>query len=65
MLPQLVLFFLLVVAQVLFIALVLIIVLMVFVETKIWLALGIVVLPLGLFPQTKGMLFSYIKSYSL
>ncbi|MFC3847570.1 type IV secretion system protein [Helicobacter baculiformis] len=61
MLPQLVLFFLLVVAQVLFIALVLIIVLMVFVETKIWLALGIVVLPLGLFPQTKGMLFSYIK----
>ncbi|WP_163556624.1 type IV secretion system protein [Helicobacter suis] len=61
MLPQLVLFFLLVLAQILFIALVLIIVLMVFVETRIWLALGIVVLPLALFPQTKGMLFSYIK----
>ncbi|WP_104684912.1 type IV secretion system protein [Helicobacter bizzozeronii] len=61
LLPQLILFLLLIIAQVLFIALVLIIVLMVFIETKVWLALGIIVLPLGLFPQTKGMLFSYIK----
>ncbi|WP_281778292.1 type IV secretion system protein [Helicobacter suis] len=59
--PQLIVFLLLVVAQILFLGLVLIIVLLVSVEMAIWLALGIVVLPLALFPQTKGMLFSYLK----
>ncbi|WP_331250933.1 type IV secretion system protein [Helicobacter suis] len=49
-------------AQILFLGLVLIIVLLVSVEMAIWLALGIVVLPLALFPQTKGMLFSYLKN---
>ncbi|MGL2536758.1 P-type conjugative transfer protein TrbL [Helicobacter pylori] len=59
--PSLVVFILLILAQSLFLALVMIIVLLVSVEIFIWLSLGIMVLPLGLFPQTKGMLFSYLK----
>lgn len=30
-------------------------------EIFMWSALGLIVLPLGLIPQTKGMLFSYLK----
>lgn len=38
-----------------------IIVLLVTAEIFMWSALGLIVLPLGLIPQTKGMLFSYLK----
>ncbi|MCQ2627947.1 type IV secretion system protein [Helicobacter pylori] len=59
--PMLIIFLLLVLAQVLLIGLILIIVLITLVETLTWLSLGFAVLPLALFPQTKGMLFSYLK----
>ncbi|WP_367685196.1 type IV secretion system protein [Helicobacter pylori] len=61
MFPMLIIFLLLVLAQILLIGLILIIVLITLVETLTWLSLGFVVLPLALFPQTKGMLFSYLK----
>lgn len=57
----LIIFLLLVLAQILLIGLILIIVLITLVETLTWLSLGFAVLPLALFPQTKGMLFSYLK----
>ncbi|AZP94668.1 conjugal transfer protein TrbL [Helicobacter pylori] len=59
--PMLIIFLLLVLAQILLIGLILIIVLITLVETLTWLSLGFAVLPLALFPQTKGMLFSYLK----
>ncbi|WRD55075.1 type IV secretion system protein [Helicobacter pylori] len=61
MFPILIIFLLLVLAQILLIGLILIIVLITLVETLTWLSLGFAVLPLALFPQTKGMLFSYLK----
>ncbi len=61
MFPMLIIFLLLVPAQILLIGLILIIVLITLVETLTWLSLGFAVLPLALFPQTKGMLFSYLK----
>lgn len=61
MFPMLIIFLLLVLAQILLIGLTLIIVLITLVETLTWLSLGFAVLPLALFPQTKGMLFSYLK----
>ncbi len=61
MFPMLIIFLLLVLAQILLIGLILIIVLVTLVETLTWLSLGFAVLPLALFPQTKGMLFSYLK----
>ncbi|MGL2406004.1 type IV secretion system protein [Helicobacter pylori] len=61
MFPMLIIFLLLVLAQILLIGLILIIVLITLVETLAWLSLGFAVLPLALFPQTKGMLFSYLK----
>ncbi|WRC11180.1 type IV secretion system protein [Helicobacter pylori] len=61
MFPMLIIFLLLVLAQNLLIGLILIIVLITLVETLTWLSLGFAVLPLALFPQTKGMLFSYLK----
>ncbi len=61
MFPMLIIFLLLVLAQILLIGLILIIVLITLVETLTWLSLGFAVLPLALFPQTKGMLFSYLK----
>ncbi len=61
MFPMLIIFLLLVLAQFLLIGLILIIVLITLVETLTWLSLGFAVLPLALFPQTKGMLFSYLK----
>ncbi len=61
MFPVLIIFLLLVLAQILLIGLILIIVLITLVETLTWLSLGFAVLPLALFPQTKGMLFSYLK----
>ncbi|BAM98808.1 hypothetical protein HPOK310_1380 [Helicobacter pylori OK310] len=61
MFPMLIIFLLLVLAQILLIGLILIIVLITLVETLTWLSLGSAVLPLALFPQTKGMLFSYLK----
>ncbi len=61
MFPMLIIFLLLVLAQILLIGLILIIVLITLVETLTWLSLGFTVLPLALFPQTKGMLFSYLK----
>ncbi|GAA9057098.1 hypothetical protein HpHA252_11320 [Helicobacter pylori] len=44
-----------------FLGLLLIIVLLATAEIFMWSALGLIVLPLGLIPQTKGMLFSYLK----
>ncbi|MGL2523471.1 type IV secretion system protein [Helicobacter pylori] len=61
MFPMLIIFLLLVLAQILLIGLILIIVLITLVETLAWLSLGFAVLPLALFPQTKGMLFNYLK----
>ncbi|WP_231254059.1 type IV secretion system protein [Helicobacter pylori] len=61
MFPMIIIFLLLVLAQILLIGLILIIVLITLVETLTWLSLGFAVLPLALFPQTKGMLFSYLK----
>ncbi len=61
MFPMIIIFLLLVLAQILLIGLILIIVLITLVETLTWLSLGFAVLPLALFPQTKGMLFSYFK----
>ncbi len=61
MFPMLIIFLLLVLAQILLIGLILIIVLITLVETLTWLSLGFAVLSLALFPQTKGMLFSYLK----
>ncbi|WRA90751.1 type IV secretion system protein [Helicobacter pylori] len=61
MFPMLIIFLLLVLAQIFLIGLILIIVLITLVETLTWLSLGFAVLPLVLFPQTKGMLFSYLK----
>ncbi|GAA6937793.1 hypothetical protein AOH323_10010 [Helicobacter pylori] len=61
MFPMLIIFLLLVLAQILLIGLILIIVLITLVETLTWLSLGFAVLPLALFPQTKGILFSYLK----
>ncbi|GAA9945548.1 hypothetical protein VN0902_05550 [Helicobacter pylori] len=61
MFPMLIIFLLLVLAQILLIGLILIIVLITLVETLTWLSLGFAVLPPALFPQTKGMLFSYLK----
>ncbi len=61
MFPMLIIFLLLVLAQILLIGLILIIILITLVETLTWLSLGFAVLPLALFPQTKGMLFSYLK----
>ncbi len=61
MFPMLIIFLLLVLAQILLIGLILIIVLITLVETLTWLSLGFAVLPLALFPKTKGMLFSYLK----
>lgn len=61
MFPMLIIFLLLVLAQILLIGLISIIVLITLVETLTWLSLGFAVLPLALFPQTKGMLFSYLK----
>ncbi|MFP6225786.1 type IV secretion system protein [Helicobacter pylori] len=61
MFPMLIIFLLLVLAQILLIGLILIIVLITLVEILTWLSLGFAVLPLALFPQTKGMLFSYLK----
>ncbi|WQS15582.1 type IV secretion system protein [Helicobacter pylori] len=61
MFPMLIIFLLLVLAQILLIGLILIIVLITLFETLTWLSLGFAVLPLALFPQTKGMLFSYLK----
>ncbi|MCQ2869900.1 type IV secretion system protein [Helicobacter pylori] len=61
MFPMLIIFLLLILAQILLIGLILIIVLITLVETLTWLSLGFAVLPLALFPQTKGMLFSYLK----
>ncbi|WRC19173.1 type IV secretion system protein [Helicobacter pylori] len=61
MFPMLIIFLLLVLAQILLIGLILIIVLITLVETLTWLSLGFAVLPLALFPQTKGMLFNYLK----
>ncbi|WP_199500584.1 type IV secretion system protein [Helicobacter pylori] len=61
MFPMLIIFLLLVLAQILLIGIILIIVLITLVETLTWLSLGFAVLPLALFPQTKGMLFSYLK----
>ncbi len=61
MFPVLIIFLLLVLAQILLIGLILIIVLITLVETLTWLSLGFAVLPLALFPQTKGMLFNYLK----
>ncbi len=61
MFPMLIIFLLLVLAQILLIGLILIIVLITLIETLTWLSLGFAVLPLALFPQTKGMLFSYLK----
>ncbi len=61
MFPILIIFLLLVLAQILLIVLILIIVLITLVETLTWLSLGFAVLPLALLPQTKGMLFSYLK----
>ncbi len=61
MFPMLIISLLLVLAQILLIGLILIIVLITLVETLTWLSLGFAVLPLALFPQTKGMLFSYLK----
>ncbi len=61
MFPMPIIFLLLVLAQILLIGLILIIVLITLVETLTWLSLGFAVLPLALFPQTKGMLFSYLK----
>ncbi|WP_187857480.1 type IV secretion system protein [Helicobacter pylori] len=61
MFPMLIIFLLLVLAQIFLIGLILIIVLITLVETLTWLSLGFAVLPLALFPQTKGMLFSYLK----
>ncbi|WRG38167.1 type IV secretion system protein [Helicobacter pylori] len=61
MFPMLIIFLLLVLTQILLIGLILIIVLITLVETLTWLSLGFAVLPLALFPQTKGMLFSYLK----
>ncbi|WP_199497423.1 type IV secretion system protein [Helicobacter pylori] len=61
MFPMLIIFLLLVLAQILLIGLILIIVLITLVETLTWLSLGFAVLPLALFPQTKDMLFSYLK----
>ncbi len=61
MFPMLIIFLLLVLSQIILIGLILIIVLITLVETLTWLSLGFAVLPLALFPQTKGMLFSYLK----
>ncbi|WP_441748886.1 type IV secretion system protein [Helicobacter pylori] len=61
MFPILIIFLLLILVQILLIGLILIIVLITLVETLTWLSLGFAVLPLALFPQTKGMLFSYLK----
>ncbi len=61
MFPMLIIFLLLVLAQILLIGLILIIVLITLVETLTWLSLGFAILLLALFPQTKGMLFSYLK----
>ncbi len=61
MIPKLIMFFLVVLGELLFLGLLLIIVLLVTAEIFLWSALGLIVLPLGLIPQTKGMLFSYLK----
>ncbi|WRA99216.1 P-type conjugative transfer protein TrbL [Helicobacter pylori] len=61
MIPKLIMFFLVILGELLFLGLLLIVVLLVTVEIFMWSALGLIVLPLGLIPQTKGMLFSYLK----
>ncbi|WP_441729834.1 P-type conjugative transfer protein TrbL [Helicobacter pylori] len=61
MIPKLIMFFLVVLGELLFLGLLLIIVLLVTAEIFLWSALGLIVLPLGLISQTKGMLFSYLK----
>ncbi len=61
MIPKLIMFFLVILGELLFLGLLLIIVLLVTAEIFMWSALGLIVLPLGLIPQTKGMLFSYLK----
>ncbi|PDW88332.1 P-type conjugative transfer protein TrbL [Helicobacter pylori] len=61
MIPKLIMFFLVMLGELLFLGLLLIIVLLVTAEIFMWSALGLIVLPLGLIPQTKGMLFSYLK----
>ncbi|WQT48864.1 P-type conjugative transfer protein TrbL [Helicobacter pylori] len=61
MIPKIIMFFLVILGELLFLGLLLIIVLLVTVEIFMWSALGLIVLPLGLIPQTKGMLFSYLK----
>ncbi|MGN8484852.1 P-type conjugative transfer protein TrbL [Helicobacter pylori] len=61
MIPKLIMFFLVILGELLFLGSLLIIVLLVTAEIFMWSALGLIVLPLGLIPQTKGMLFSYLK----
>ncbi|WRA13756.1 P-type conjugative transfer protein TrbL [Helicobacter pylori] len=61
MIPKLIMFFLVILGELLFLGLLLIVVLLVTAEIFMWSALGLIVLPLGLIPQTKGMLFSYLK----
>ncbi len=61
MIPKIIMFFLVILGELLFLGLLLIIVLLVTAEIFMWSALGLIVLPLGLIPQTKGMLFSYLK----
>ncbi len=61
MIPKIIMFFLVILGELLFLGLLLIIVLLVTAEIFMWSALGLIVLPLGLIPQTNGMLFSYLK----
>ncbi|MGL2830426.1 P-type conjugative transfer protein TrbL, partial [Helicobacter pylori] len=61
MIPKIIMFFLVILGELLFLGLLLIIVLLVTAEIFMWSALGLIVLPLGLIPQAKGMLFSYLK----
>ncbi|WP_187927588.1 type IV secretion system protein [Helicobacter pylori] len=61
MIPKIIMFFLVILGELFFLGLLLIIVLLVTAEIFMWSALGLIVLPLGLIPQTKGMLFSYLK----
>lgn len=60
-LPQLFLFGFVIIAEVAFMALVMLIVLIVNIETYVWLAFGILFLPLILFPQTRAISFTYLK----
>ncbi|OPG47275.1 P-type conjugative transfer protein TrbL [Helicobacter pylori] len=54
MIPKIIMFFLVILGELLFLGLLLIIVLLVTAEIFMWSALGLI-------PQTKGMLFSYLK----